>query len=164
MIGVASGMSSTTTKPYLLRAIHEWCVDNGFTPHLAVIVDRSVVVPPGYARDGQIVLNIGAEATANLDLGNEAITFQARFGGVSQHLYIPVSHVLAIYARENGQGMAFELDLPAEEMALGLVETDDPETSEATEGSITEEEAVAEPGEDGDEPPRSRGSHLKLVK
>ncbi len=153
-------MPSTTTKPYLLRAIHEWCVDNGFTPHLAVVVDSSVVVPPGYARDGQIVLNTGAEATANLDLGNEAITFQARFGGVSQHLYIPVSHVLAIYARENGQGMAFELDLPAEETSeetvLGLVESDGPEGPEASEGVVADEA--------GDEPTRARGSHLKLVK
>jgi stringent starvation protein B len=158
-------MSSATTKPYLLRAIHDWCVDSGFTPHLAVIVDDSVVVPPGYARDGQIVLNIGADATANLELGNEAVTFQARFGGVSQHLYIPVSHVLAIYARENGQGMAFELDLPAEETELGLVETARPDSDEATDGDVPGEPADVEPDSSGDdEPPRARGGHLKLVK
>lgn len=159
-------MSATTTKPYLLRAIHDWCVDNGFTPHLAVVVDRNVVVPPGYARDGQIVLNIGAEATANLDLGNEAITFQARFGGVSQHLYIPVSHVLAIYARENGQGMAFELDLPAD---VGAGEPEHEETAglEIVESGDGQTEAEQPSGADEGEPSEpasARGAHLKLVK
>lgn len=158
-------MSSVSTKPYLLRAIHDWCVDSGFTPHLAVVVDEGVVVPPGYARDGQIVLNIGADATANLELGNEAITLQARFGGVSQHLYIPVSHVLAIYARENGQGMAFELDLPVEETELGLVESGRPESEEVAETDVSDVAVDVEPdGSGDDEPPRARGGHLKLVK
>ena len=95
-------------KPYLLRAIHEWCVDQGFTPYLAVTVDAYTRVPREYVKDGQIVLNLDAEATHQLLMGNELITFSARFNGVAQALSIPVDNVSAIYARENGQGMAFE--------------------------------------------------------
>ncbi|MBO4329135.1 MAG: ClpXP protease specificity-enhancing factor [Rhodocyclaceae bacterium] len=102
-----------SAKPYLIRAIYEWCLDQGFTPHIACVVDENVRVPAGYARDGQIVLNIGPEATHHFVIGNEAITFQARFGGVAHSLYIPVGHVAAIYAAHNGQGMAFEPDLHA---------------------------------------------------
>jgi stringent starvation protein B len=101
-------MTYLSTKPYLIRAIFEWCVDQGFTPHIAVIVDERTVVPPGYARDGQIVLNLGPDATNQLVIGNELITFQARFGGVAHALSIPVANVVAVYARENGHGMAFE--------------------------------------------------------
>lgn len=102
-------MSTTSTKPYLLRALHEWCADQGFTPYVAVRVDANTVVPRQFVRDGQIVLNIGAEAVHNLHMGNDLITFQARFGGVSQGISIPVENVTAIYARENGQGMAFDV-------------------------------------------------------
>lgn len=157
-------MRAASTKPYLLRAIFDWCVDHGFTPHLAVVVDDQVLVPPGYARDGQIVLNIGSEATANLDLGNDSITFQARFGGISQHLYIPVSHVLAIYARENGQGMAFELDIGHRDPALGLVGSG---SSSDSIGQVEDDGLLdegSEPGDEDDDPPRPRGGHLKLVK
>lgn len=104
---------AASAKPYLLRAMYEWCVDQGCTPHLAVLVDDNVLIPPGYARDGQIVLNIGPEATNQLAMGNEAITFQARFAGVVHSIYVPVGHVCAIYAAQNGQGMAFEPDLQA---------------------------------------------------
>ncbi len=95
-------------KPYLVRAIHEWCVDNGYTPYLAVAVDGHTRVPREYVKDGQIVLNLGMEATHQLVIGNELITFSARFNGVAQALSVPVDNVAAIYARENGQGMAFE--------------------------------------------------------
>lgn len=98
---------STSTKPYLIRALHEWCTDNAFTPHLAVRVDASVRVPVDFVRNNEIVLNVGYEATNSLKLGNEFIEFKARFGGVPRDVVVPVSHVLAIYARENGQGMAF---------------------------------------------------------
>ncbi|RMX07808.1 ClpXP protease specificity-enhancing factor [Corticibacter populi] len=96
-----------STQPYLLRALHEWCSDNGFTPYLAVRVDESVQVPREYVQNGEIVLNISHDATVNLRLGNEEIEFQARFGGVPRRIIVPVGRVLAIYARENGQGMAF---------------------------------------------------------
>lgn len=110
---------SASTKPYLIRAIYEWCNDQGFTPYIAVVVDERTVVPRQYVRDGQIVLNLGSEATQHLVLGNDVITCHARFGGVAHALSIPVDQVAAVYARENGQGMAFELapagSVPADE-------------------------------------------------
>ncbi|MFG6463163.1 ClpXP protease specificity-enhancing factor [Roseateles sp. DXS20W] len=104
----ASGVGNgTSTRPYLIRALHDWCTDNGFTPYVAVHVDRSVQVPMEYVSNNEIVLNIGFDATSGLDLGNEFIQFKARFGGVAREIIVPVDHVVAIYARENGQGMAF---------------------------------------------------------
>lgn len=97
-----------STKPYLLRAIFEWCADQGFTPYIAVTVDAQTRVPREFVRDGQIVLNIGGDATHQLQMGNDEITFQARFNGVAFPVHVPVDAVTAIYARENGQGMAFE--------------------------------------------------------
>jgi stringent starvation protein B len=99
----------TSTRPYLIRALHDWCTDNGFTPYLAVYVDGSVQVPAEYVKNNEIVLNVGFEATSGLQLGNEFIEFRARFGGVAREIVVPVDHVIAIYARENGQGMAFPL-------------------------------------------------------
>ena len=97
----------TSTRPYLLRALHDWCTDNGYTPYLAVFVGPGVQVPMEYVKNNEIVLNVGFEATSSLQLGNETIEFKARFGGVSREIRVPVDHVVAIYARENGQGMAF---------------------------------------------------------
>jgi stringent starvation protein B len=97
-----------STKPYLIRAIHEWCSDQGFTPYLAVQVDERTRVPREFVRDGQIVLNISLEATHQLVMGNDEITFQTRFSGTTFPVVVPVDAVAAIYARENGQGMAFE--------------------------------------------------------
>jgi stringent starvation protein B len=96
-----------STRPYLIRALHEWCADNGFSPYIAVQVDASVRVPMEFVKNGEIVLNVSMEATSSLKLGNEFIEFKARFGGVAREIIVPVSHVIAIYARENGQGMAF---------------------------------------------------------
>jgi stringent starvation protein B len=101
--------AGTSTRPYLIRALHDWCTDNGFTPYVAVFVDARVQVPMEYVKNNEIVLNVGFEATSGLTLGNEAIEFKARFGGVSRDIMVPVDHVVAIYARENGQGMAFPL-------------------------------------------------------
>jgi stringent starvation protein B len=97
----------SSTRPYLIRALHDWCTDNGFTPYIAVHVDGSVQVPKEYVKNNEIVLNVGFEATSGLKLGNDAIEFKARFGGVARDIMVPVDHVVAIYARENGQGMAF---------------------------------------------------------
>jgi len=97
----------TSTRPYLIRALHEWCTDNGFTPYVAVFVTAAVKVPMEYVKNNEIVLNVGFEATSGLSLGNEFIEFKARFGGVSREIAVPIDHVVAIYARENGQGMAF---------------------------------------------------------
>ncbi|MBE7417977.1 MAG: ClpXP protease specificity-enhancing factor [Ideonella sp.] len=97
----------SSTRPYLIRALHDWCTDNGFTPYVAVFVDRTVQVPAEYVKNSEIVLNIGFEATSGLRLGNDTIEFKARFGGVARDIVVPIDHVVAIYARENGQGMAF---------------------------------------------------------
>ena len=126
-------MSDVSTKPYLLRALYEWCADQGFTPYISVQVDAHTLVPRQFVRDGQIVLNLGADAVQNLHMGNDLITCQARFGGVAQSLSIPIANVAAIYARENGQGMAFEVgDLAAEPAAAeaGAPETSEPPPSE----------------------------------
>lgn len=96
------------TKPYFIRAIHEWCSDEGFTPYLAVQVSPRTRVPREFVSDGQIVLNVSLDATHQLQLGNEEISFQTRFNGASFPVLVPVADVVAIYARENGQGMAFE--------------------------------------------------------
>ena len=103
----ASGSSST--RPYLIRALYEWCTDNGFTPFVAVLVDETVRVPNEYVKDGEIVLNISFDATSSLQLGNDFIEFKGRFGGIARDILVPVNRVLAIYARENGQGMAFPM-------------------------------------------------------
>lgn len=108
-----NAQESTTTRPYLIRALHEWCTDNGFTPYLAVRVDDSVQVPREYVKDGEIVLNVGIDATNALQLGNDYIEFTARFGGKPRDIMVPVGRVIAIYARENGQGMAFPPPLDA---------------------------------------------------
>lgn len=102
-------MELPSTKPYLVRAIWEWCCDNGFTPYIAVQVDSRTQVPREFVRDGQIVLNLGPDATNKLQMGNELIEFQARFGGVARELSVPIGQVSAIYARENGAGMAFDI-------------------------------------------------------
>ena len=99
-----------STKPYLIRALHQWCTDFGFTPFLAVFVDERVEVPMEFVKNNEIVLNISAAACHQLHIENDWISFQARFGGVPKKVLVPVTHVLAIYARENGQGMSFPFD------------------------------------------------------
>jgi stringent starvation protein B len=101
-----------STRPYLVRAIYEWCCDQGFTPYVAVQVDQTVQVPREFVRNGEIVLNVSYDATNALKLGNEFIEFKARFGGVSRDIMVPLNRVLAIYALENGQGMAFPVAPP----------------------------------------------------
>ena len=98
----------TSTRPYLVRAMIEWILDNGMTPHLLVDTkDDNVLVPRQYEQEGKIVLNISPTATQDLDIDNEAVTFNARFDGEPTSVYIPIAYVLAIYTRENGQGMMF---------------------------------------------------------
>jgi stringent starvation protein B len=98
-----------STKPYFVRAIFEWCVDQGLTPYISVVVGQATRVPREFVKDGQIVLNIGPDATNQLLLGNEEITFQARFNGVAFPVVVPIDSVAAIFAKENGQGMSFEV-------------------------------------------------------
>ncbi len=105
-------MTEIPTKPYLLRALFEWCVDNGYTPHLAVRVDSRTQVPNEYVKDGEITLNISPNAVHKLQLGNELIEFSARFGGVARQISVPISNVYALYARETGHGMTFDVEGP----------------------------------------------------
>ena len=114
----------SSTRPYLIRALHDWCTDNGFTPYIAVHVDAQVRVPMDYVKNDEIVLNVGFEATTALKIGNEAIEFKARFGGVSREIAVPVDHVIAIYARENGQGMAFPAPIAKSATSTTLLAVD----------------------------------------
>ena len=158
-------MSTVSTKPYLLRAIWEWCVDQGFTPYLATLVDENTRVPPGYARDGQIVLNLSPDATGQLQMDNEYISFQGRFGGVAHSLVIPVANVIAIYARENGQGMAFEPALEGGEEAAEELDSEADASDEPVEGMADATAATRAQQAPAEAPPRPpRGSHLKVVK
>ncbi|QHF04911.1 ClpXP protease specificity-enhancing factor [Pseudomonas asturiensis] len=105
-----------SSRPYLVRALYEWIVDNDCTPHMLVNAEfPSVQVPQGFANDGQIVLNVSPSAVRHLHMDNEAVSFEGRFGGVPHTLYVPVAAILGIYARENGQGMVFDLEPSMEE-------------------------------------------------
>jgi len=110
----------TSTRPYLIRAIYEWCTDNGYTPHIVVSVNADVRVPAEFVKNGEMVLNVSFDATSGLQLGNEFIEFKGRFGGVARDIFVPVVRVSAIYARENGQGMAFPVGDLAVAQASGL--------------------------------------------
>jgi len=105
-------MPEISTKPYLLRALFEWCVDNGYTPHLAVRVDSRTQVPAEYVKGGEITLNISPNAVHKLQIGNELVEFSARFGGVARQISLPIGNVYALYARETGHGMTFDTDGP----------------------------------------------------
>ncbi len=161
--------AGTSTRPYLIRALHEWCTDNGFTPYVAVHVDGAVQVPMEYVKNNEIVLNVGFEATSSLKLGNEAIEFKARFGGVAREIVVPIDHVVAIYARENGQGMAFPLpQAPGVASAPGSARA--PSASATTPHLAvvdqTPEDDVQTTPDDGDQPPPTPGPRpaLKRVK
>ncbi len=99
-----------STKSYLIRALHQWCMDHGFTPYIAVFVTEQVHVPMDYVNNNEIVLNISPDACQQLSLDNDWITLKARFAGVPRDIHVPMSHVMAIYAKENGQGMSFPVE------------------------------------------------------
>ena len=110
-----------STRPYLIRALYDWCSENGFTPYVAVKVDNSVQVPREYVQGGEIVLNVSMDATSSLKLGNDFIEFKARFGGKPCDIMVPIHRVMAIYARENGQGMSFPVtDSPMGATVVGM--------------------------------------------
>ncbi len=147
---------SSSTRPYLIRALYEWCTDNGFTPFIAVLVDDTVRVPNEYVKDGEIVLNISFDATSALKLGNDFIEFKGRFGGVARDILVPLNRVLAIYARENGQGMAF----PMLASSGGA-----PEEAESSSKKTTVLTSVVTPQEDdGPEAPRPGGGRPALTR
>ena len=160
-------MSEISTKPYFLRALYEWCTDNGYTPYIAVKVFGAARVPMEFVRNGDIVLNISFGATSGLKIDNDAISFKARFGGVSRDIYVPIDNVQAIYASENGQGMAFEVNPdpapattdsvtePAEKPVLGLASSTEG-TSVETQGHSTESKTET--------PKKSQKPSLKIIK
>ena len=167
-----NALESTSTRPYLIRALYDWCTDNGLTPYVAVLVDDSVQVPREFVKNGEIVLNISFDATSSLKLGNDFIEFRARFAGSAREIMVPISRVIAIYARENGQGMAFPVAVPG----TG-VEASKPSalTSVPDPGSADGEPRVvqlvnpenAPDGKDVPEPPRPPGGprpSLKRIK
>ena len=146
----------------MLRAIYEWCTDCGYTPYLAVKVDASTTVPMEYVKKGEIVLNISFGATSGLKMDNDSIRFHARFGGVSREIFVPVNNVMAIYANENGQGMAFEPQVGED----GAPVADQPEPAASGPGlasvpssSVSEIHQNANPQQpdDGREPPKKGG-------
>ena len=143
----------TSHRPYLLRALYEWIADNGMTPHVLVDATRSGVrVPPHTVKDGKVVLNIADRAVARLEMDNDSIRFTARFGGVSHPVLVPIPAVLAIYARETGQGMALPEDIPGN--------GGEPDDSAAAGDPL---EHASDDSPDDDPPPR-RGGHLRVVK
>ena len=151
---MSSSTAMTSNRPYLLRALYEWINDNNLTPYILVDATQpDVMVPASTVKDGKVVLNIAMRAVESLELGNEALSFKARFGGVSQFLYVPVAAVLAIYAQETGQGMMLPADEgAAEEEGLDAYEPD----AEADDDSGPE---------DPPKPPApGKGGHLRIVK
>ena len=112
-----NAIDTTSTRPYLIRALYEWCTDNGLTPYVAVAVDETVQVPREYVKNNEIVLNVSFDATSSLKLGNDFIEFKARFAGSSRDIMVPIVRVIAIYARENGQGMSFPMGAQAQDSA-----------------------------------------------
>lgn len=168
-------MPEPSTKPYLIRAIYDWCTDAGFTPYVAVAVDESVRVPQEFVKNGEIVLNVSSLATNRLKIDNDAIAFQARFGGVPRDVCVPIARVVAIYARENGQGMAFEVPrtLPSGVEGPATGEARAPEPAAPRERATLVPVATTAPaGEaiesgsagDGEPPPPKPGDRPKLTR
>jgi stringent starvation protein B len=161
-------MAEASTKPYLIRAIHEWCSDSGYTPYIAVVADDHVNVPREFVKNGEIVLNISPLATNRLSLGNEFIEFQARFGGVAREVSVPVEKVIAIYARENGQGMAF--DAPGASAPAGVPAAGSrPEGSSPAPVALVSVDTLLAPTVPGDDPgdpptPPRPGDRPKLTR
>jgi len=156
---------TASTKPYLVRAIWEWCADQGFTPYLAVAVDGRTRVPREFVREGQIVLNVGNDACHQLVMGNEEISFQARFNGKVFSVLVPLDRVAAIYAKENGQGMAFEV------LAEGQTLADGESGAMELVGEVDESEELDEettdvdpPVEETPPPPPSGRPYLTRIK
>ena len=141
---------SSSTRPYLIRALYEWCTDNGLTPFIAVLVDETVRVPNEYVKDGEIVLNISFDATSSLTMGNEFIEFKGRFGGVARDIFVPVDRVVAIYARENGQGMAF----PMLARSTAATTSNDVQPAETAKATVLTPVTTRPNGGSGPKPPR----------
>jgi len=152
-------------RPYLLRAFYDWLLDNQLTPHLVVDINlQGVQVPLEYARDGQIVLNIAPRAVGNLELGNDEVRFNARFGGVPRQVFVPMAAILAIYARENGAGTMFEPEPAYELGAQGAEEAPADPVMSVIDGDRPDDATEEDPSPDDDPPPRGHRPSLRVVK
>jgi len=160
-LSIMQALDSTSTRPYLIRALYEWCTDNGFTPYVAVLVDDSVQVPREYVKDGEIVLNISFDATSSLKLGNDFIEFKARFAGTPREILVPIGRVIAIYARENGQGMAFPSPVSAPTADVVLKSAP---SAVVADPSLKAVMLDANEGEEPPEPPRPSGGARPALK
>ena len=140
-------MKETSTTPYLIRAIFEWCCDNGLTPYIAVKVDETTKVPMEYVKNGEIVLNVSPDATRNLKIGNDLLQFSARFAGVSREISVPISSVGGIFAKETGQGLSFQTSPSAPVQVVGAKKADD-----------------GPPNDDPPEPPSGGRPRLQVIK
>jgi stringent starvation protein B len=150
---VMNALESPSTRPYLIRAMYEWCTDHSFTPYVAVKVDGSVQVPREFVQGGEIVLNISFDATSSLQLGNEFIEFKARFGGKPRDIMVPINRVMAIYARENGQGMSFPVtDSPLGQTVVGMDKLASVPASSASTSNQANQAQQAEPAEQDGQP------------
>ena len=143
-------MSEQSAKPYLVRAICEWCADNGLTPYLAVKVNAQTRVPAAFVKNGEIVLNVSHAATRKLTIDNDWIQFTARFNGQSQEVAVPLASVAGIFAKETGYGFAFTV---AQEPVAALAAATAPEAPLA-----------ADEGGDAEPKPRARPTHLQVIK
>ena len=136
-----------STTPYLIRAIFEWCCDNGFTPYIAVKVDETTKVPMEYVKNGEIVLNVSPDATRNLKIGNDLLQFSARFAGVSREISVPINTVGGIFAKETGQGLSFQTSTALPAQVVTAVKND-----------------VVPPSDDHQAPPTGRRPRLQVIK
>jgi stringent starvation protein B len=148
-------MSEQSAKPYLVRAICEWCADNGLTPYVAVKVDARTRVPAAFVKNGEIVLNISTTATRRLTIDNDRVQFNARFAGVSQEVSVPMDAVSGVFAKETGYGFAFAM---AQDATASLAAATAPSAMGA-------EAKAGTPGDDRSaEKPKPRPSHLQIIK
>lgn len=160
----------TPRRPYLLRAFYEWLLDNQLTPHLVVDVTLpGVQVPMEYARDGQIVLNIAPRAVGNLELANDEVRFNARFGGIPRQVSVPLAAVLAIYARENGAGTMFEPEAAYDDEDASIMNDEEASADNETvmsviDGDKPDHDDDTHPDDEPPQPPRGGRPALRVVK
>lgn len=136
-----------STTPYLIRAIFEWCCDNGLTPYIAVKVDETTKVPMEYVKNGEIVLNVSPDATRNLKIGNELLQFSARFAGVSREISVPINTIGGIFAKETGQGLSFQTSSSATTQVVTPIKGD-----------------IIPPNDDHPTPPSGGRPRLQVIK
>ncbi|MBT0725823.1 ClpXP protease specificity-enhancing factor [Rosenbergiella australiborealis] len=154
----------TARRPYLLRAFYDWLLDNELTPHLVVDINLpGVEVPLEFARDGQIVLNIAPRAVGNLELGNEFVSFNARFGGVPRQVFVPLAAVMALYARENGAGTMFEPEPQYDDIEI-MADTDSSVSTEPKMSVIDGDAVTSDEDNDDNPPPKGSRPSLRVVK